>query len=971
MAVLVGLTVGASGPAAHASGLAAGTSLADQGVATDGVAISAQSASMQAAATGAPVEVAAQTSETSRTLANPDGTFVTEISAGPVRVRRGGGWVPVDTTLEVAADGSVRPRATTTRLAFSGGGEGTWLAQIADGSRWFALGWSGHLPAPTLAGDTATYVDVLPGVDLQVTASTDSFSERLIVRDAHAGANPALTSLRFPVRVSDGLTVHRSPSGGFSVMTDAGNELFASPQPIMWDSSGDGVTAATTGPLTSAASTGPETSTLVDGGDEGGDGAAIAAEDSPGEGDQVATMALGVEGQSVSVTPSAAMLTSAATTFPVTIDPGVYYTATRNGWGMVNATYPTTSYWKFTGDEGMGYNTTAGTNKKRLFYMFSTSAMNSKHLLAATFKAYETFSYSCTASTVEAWETSAVYSSSTWNSQPVWRTKNSSQSVAYGRDGCSPGGAWVSFNVLPAVSHSKALGGSNTTIGLKASSETSNYGWKRFRYDATLSVLYNTPPATPTSLNTTSPTTSCVTGASRPVIAKVDPPTLNATINDSDGSKGQTVRGDFQVTAADHTTVVWSASTAYKAPGVTYSLNAPTLADGTYAWRVQAYDGTDASAWSGFCEFTVDGTAPPAPSVTTPASAPPGSCLVLPDAPSNDEASCGVGDTGSFTFVPGDATTTTYRWSLNSPAATSAATSVSSPDFTVTFTSFGPNVVRVWAYDAAGNVSAPDALQFPVKGAASSGWWRLDEPTGALSDISGVSSPEPLTRVGGTISVPGVFSPEETGQDPPFSDPLDHAIAFDGLTGSANSAAGVLVMGRSLTVAAWVKLDGPVTSRRYLVSQDQGSSSWSTGVFADPPVTCAVDANGVPVDPACVPFEDGRFGMAINDGSRAVAMYSTAAVVPGQWTHLIGVYNPGLVDAQMKLYVDGQLAGDPLGDATVPRQTSSTATGPVRVGSLLSSTVGFWWPGIVDEVQTFSGAYDDEQAARLYLQVRP
>jgi hypothetical protein len=59
MAVLVGLTVGASGPAAHASGLAAGTSLADQGVATDGVAISAQSASMQAAATGAPVEARA------------------------------------------------------------------------------------------------------------------------------------------------------------------------------------------------------------------------------------------------------------------------------------------------------------------------------------------------------------------------------------------------------------------------------------------------------------------------------------------------------------------------------------------------------------------------------------------------------------------------------------------------------------------------------------------------------------------------------------------------------------------------------------------------------------------------------------------------------------------------------------------------------------------------------------------------
>lgn len=462
-----------------------------------------------------------------------------------------------------------------------------------------------------------------------------------------------------------------------------------------------------------------------------------------------------------------------------------------------------------------------------------------------------------------------------------------------------------------------------------------------------------------------------MTGSARPVIPKVDPPTLNATISDSDGNKGQTVRSTFQLTAADHTTVVWTGTTAYKAPGVTYAINAPTLNDGVYAWRAQAYDGVDKSQWSGWCEFAVDGTAPPAPSVTTPSSPAAGSCLVLPDAEKNSDADCTVGDTGSFTFSPGDATTKTYRWSLNSQTPTSATISVSSPNFAVAFDAFGPNTVRVWGYDAAGNVSAPGDLQFPVNGAAPAGWWRLDESTGALSDASGVSTLHPLTRVGGTTSVPGHFSPEEQQQDPPFSDPADRALAFDGASGSANTSSAVLSMGRSITLSAWVKLDGPVSARRYLVSQDRGTTSWSIGIFADPPVVCATDANGNQVDPDCVPFEDGRYGMAVSDGTRSIPLFSDAAVAPGQWTHLVAVYNPGLGDAEMKMYVDGEPSGSPLASSGVPRQTTSTATGPFRVGSLLSSTVAYWWPGTIDEVEAFTGAYDDEQAFRLSQETRP
>ncbi|MFC0863220.1 hypothetical protein ACFHYQ_13035, partial [Sphaerimonospora cavernae] len=68
-------------------------------------------ASVEAQRSGEPVEVAEATDETSITYAQPDGkTFTTQVSAGPVRTRRGGAWVPIDTTL-VEQDGTLKPKA--------------------------------------------------------------------------------------------------------------------------------------------------------------------------------------------------------------------------------------------------------------------------------------------------------------------------------------------------------------------------------------------------------------------------------------------------------------------------------------------------------------------------------------------------------------------------------------------------------------------------------------------------------------------------------------------------------------------------------------------------------------------------------------------------------------------------------------------------------------------------------------------
>jgi hypothetical protein len=74
-----------------------------------------------AAESGAAVVVGSSVTETSRVVARPDGTLVLEASSVAVRVRRGGEWVGVDTTL-VSADGGWSPRASSVGLVLSGAG---------------------------------------------------------------------------------------------------------------------------------------------------------------------------------------------------------------------------------------------------------------------------------------------------------------------------------------------------------------------------------------------------------------------------------------------------------------------------------------------------------------------------------------------------------------------------------------------------------------------------------------------------------------------------------------------------------------------------------------------------------------------------------------------------------------------------------------------------------------------------------
>ncbi|MFE5793382.1 hypothetical protein ACFQ8C_12535 [Streptomyces sp. NPDC056503] len=196
--------------------------------------------------TGLPYELVSARTESSDTWAQPAGSWTVKRYGTPVRVLRDGRWVSTDPTLEFTADGAVAAKATTVSVRFSGGGTMPLLSGVKDG-RTLSLSWPAALPRPTLDANVATYADVLPGVDLQLKAEVEGFSQLLVVKTAEAARNPALATLKFKLDTV-GLTVSAdAETGALTAVNPAGQTVFTSPSPLMWDSttvSSDGGTGA-------------------------------------------------------------------------------------------------------------------------------------------------------------------------------------------------------------------------------------------------------------------------------------------------------------------------------------------------------------------------------------------------------------------------------------------------------------------------------------------------------------------------------------------------------------------------------------------------------------------------------------------------------------------------------------------------------------------------------------------------------
>ena len=153
-----------------------------------------------ATSTGKAVVVSSLTTATSQTLALPTGGLQVRENVLPVRVRQDGTWVQVSTSLHRSDSGTLSAAALPgDSVSFSGGGSGA-LATISAGGSKLSLSWPGRLPAPSVSGSSATYRNVLPGIDLVLTATSETsggVSEMLVVHTAAAARNPALAALTF------------------------------------------------------------------------------------------------------------------------------------------------------------------------------------------------------------------------------------------------------------------------------------------------------------------------------------------------------------------------------------------------------------------------------------------------------------------------------------------------------------------------------------------------------------------------------------------------------------------------------------------------------------------------------------------------------------------------------------------------------------------------------------------------------
>ncbi|MGN9785418.1 DNRLRE domain-containing protein [Nonomuraea sp. ZG12] len=195
-------------------------------------------ASRKAAVQGVKVEVPEETTETSITYADPGGkSFTTEVRSGPVRTKRNGTWIPIDTTLSEQG-GILKPKAMVVgaTLEISSGGMDPFVTMTADG-RSYALSWPTPLPKPTVKGSVATYTDAAGvGADLVVTVLPTGFRHDVVLRQRPSKP----LELRIGVQTG-GLTLSEGKGGRLLLTAGKGKKPVASaPQPVMWDASAKG-----------------------------------------------------------------------------------------------------------------------------------------------------------------------------------------------------------------------------------------------------------------------------------------------------------------------------------------------------------------------------------------------------------------------------------------------------------------------------------------------------------------------------------------------------------------------------------------------------------------------------------------------------------------------------------------------------------------------------------------------------------
>ncbi|MFJ8543498.1 LamG domain-containing protein [Streptomyces sp. NPDC093586] len=888
-----------------------------------------QTASEEAARTGRRVEVPPLTTETSQVFANTDGTFTAELSAVPQRVLRDKRWTAVDTTLERRPDGQVRPKAAQD-LTLSGGGRGRPLVRFLRDGHTYEVFAPWDLPAPVLDGSHAVYKDVLPDVDLVVQAQPDGFTQNLVVHTPKAAANPALRSIRYPVRAR-GLGV-RTAGRSVSYVDGGGHAVFTGSAPLMWDA-GPAADAARSKPSATAALS--RTTTAAEAAAPGAAGGTDPVDAvSPEAGSRTAVAEVTATDDAVTVVPDRSFLDNGRTSYPVVIDPPTVR-GSLVGWTSLWSNSPSTSFWNTSHALGVGYDAYVDNKKVRSLFQFDTRSVAGKKILHAQFSAYEIWSANCTKKNVELWRTGKIYSSTDWGSPPDWKAKVDTVSAANGySDACRD--ANVEFDATAAVAYTAKAKDTHTTLGLRAD-EGDPIAWKQFmspKDDAststrkpTLSITYVTPPGTkPSTVKMSDPNVAC-SSSSSPAYIRDTTPTLTATPVSADGGNA-VLRPNFDLYAGSSTTPTTLKPSAWTASGTAGTVT-PTLVNGqTYRFYARTeyrytYGGSTGylyGPWSSGCYFKVDSSGPPQPGVTSVNGVYP-ECAATTCSGSPENG--GVGRTGQFTITANASDVRRYVTWLNGVRIQDKTYAANTATHTVSVTpdKRGSNTLRVQTYDAAGNPGTSRDYLFNVaRPAPPVAVWKFDEADGTTAaNAQGPAHPLALSPA----------SWDADGRS---------GAAFRSTSSSASATTGGKVVDTtgSFAVTAWVRLSSrtqaTVATQRgttvggFQLYYSSGYDRWIFNRYA---------ADALEADTTIV---------------RAVG---SRPPVLGAWTHLTGVYDQQA--QKIRLYVNGKL------EAETAFTTPWAANGAFEIGRWGRNQ----FDGAIDQVQVYNRVVFPDELAPL------
>ncbi|MFJ3158973.1 LamG-like jellyroll fold domain-containing protein [Streptomyces kanasensis] len=935
--------------------------------------LTAQAASARAAASGEPVEVVAERTEYAQTVANPDGTFTLTQSTTPQRVRaEDGSWRSVDVTLERRADGTIGPKAAVADVAFSGGGDKNLIRLGGGRSGSVTLGWHRALPAPRLDGPTATYPEVYPGTDLQLTATAEGYREVLVVKTPQAAADSALQEIRLTVS-GDGLDVAPGAGGGVRAVDEDGNTVFAGPAGQMWDSAGG---APTKGPqpqlLAAAAPSAPS---------------AAAESAHPAPGDVSAVLPVTVEPSAVTVKPDLALLRGKDTVFPVYIDPPM-------GLALGERTVLSSDgdrFYDFDGDHGVGNCSRLGPwycdkyHTNRMYFEFAPTNLAGKHVVDAVFRAYETWSFSCTPQDVDLWRTNNISEGSTWPG-PAQLDLMGDRDVSAGRGtACSPEqpDSWIEFHDNPAepdenlTSTVRAFADGKfprLTLMLRAKDENNPDAWKRFDDNAQLQINYVPKPGLPSPYGVVPGNGTmryCNPHIGDPLIVTDSTPRVQAGTQTqvqpaSNGFQGS-LRAYFDAERYDPDTGKWihtwdALSPSFRPDGYLETVEMTHRADQImYRLRMQTrsywtLDGTTSSMSSAFtpwCYFKTDTTAPKPPQITSGGPYVP--CLTN-DCP----GAGGPGRTGLFTFRPdpADVNPTTgatdiagYRYRLITQTGASTVSGGKPPAQPVTPTTAGTHVLTVEARDVRERYGAKAEYVFKVApGQGAVGRWQFaDHPTGtATSTTTKDTATEGTVRHDATLSGGAGWSQRARRGAGDFALDLNSADpakqqAYAATTGPAVNTRD------SFTVSTWAYLTDTTTNRVVLSGSGTQDSAF----------TLYYSANN----------RKWAFNRGAQDlGTTADVVSLADAVSPARvWTHLAGVFDTkgttDKTDDTIQLFVNGRPQGQPVKlAATAPAYEPWASSDGLQIGRTKSTgTYQQYFRGYIDETTAWQRALNPDE----------